>query len=248
MSTYDTLRDRALNFVGCFGQVEAQTVAQIVLEEAMKFVAFYVRIPSLIASSQFTIVASNPQTEANAPTLDAAGFNVLASYQAPDRLYVKSSASADGYGVPYEYLEYHYFIDLQSIPSGGRIGVSTPGTVDERPRYSWTITPSNKVWISPLTTGNVATLFYKKNPAAYSGAGTPEILPRYDYILVDACTAVLKDWLRDPEAVTTARDIFRAKIMPDIGLYDLENSAARKRSHLKIHKSYRPTRYGRNTL
>ena len=39
MSTYDTLRDRALNRTGLLGQSEAQTVAQMALEEAMKFVA-----------------------------------------------------------------------------------------------------------------------------------------------------------------------------------------------------------------
>lgn len=247
MTTYDTLRDRALNNVGCLGQTQAQTVAQLAIEEAMKFVAFHVRIPSLIASSQFTIAASDPQLESNAPSLGVTGFNILSTYQCPDRLLVKKDSSTTGYGVPYEYLEYHHFIDLQSIPAGNRIGVTTPGTLDERPLYSWTITPSNTVWISPLTSGNVVTLFYRINPAAYSGAASPEILPRFDFILVNGAVVVLKEWLREPDAITDMWELFRAKLMDDVRLYDLEINGQRKRSHLKIHRSYRPNRYGRYT-
>ncbi len=247
MATYDTLRDRALNNVGCLGQTEAQTVAQLALEECMKFVAFYVRIPSLIASAQFTIAAANPQTEANAPAIGASGFNVSSTYQCPDRLYVKKDTSTENYGTPYEYLEYHHFIDLKSIPAGMRVGVTTPGTLDERPDFSWTVTPANLVWINPLTLGNVATLFYRKNPTAYSGSGTPEILTRFDFILVNGAVLVLKEWLREPDGITNMWEIFRSKLMPDVQLYDLELNGQRKRSHLKIHRSYRPNRYGRYT-
>lgn len=242
MATYEALRDRALSQVGCLGQTEAQTVAQIALEEAMKFTAFHVRVPSLIASATATAPAS-PELEANAITLGALGFNVSSTYQCPDRLFVKNDSSVVGYGTPYNYLEYHHFIDLKSLPAGVRVGVMTPGTIDERPNFPWTITPTDKVWAEPLAEGNVLTLFYRKNPAAYSGASTPEILARYDYILVNGAVLALKEYLREPDAITTLWTLFENEatgIIKDCRQYDRDINGARKRSHLKIHRSYRP--------
>jgi hypothetical protein len=242
MSTYATLRDRALDQVGCTGQTEAQTVAQVALEEAMKFVAFHVRIPSLVASATATAPAS-PELEASAIALTggASTFGITTGvFQCPDRLYVKKDSTTTGYGAPYEFYEYPNFIDLQSIPANQRTGLYDSGLFDERSRFSYTITPTDKVWAQPLTAGNVLTLFYRKSPAAYSGSATPEITPMFDYMLVNAAVLALKEWLREPAELTTLWALFEQGLAMDIQRYDSFINGRRKRSHLRIHRSYRP--------
>lgn len=242
MTTYSTLRDRALGRVDCVGQSEAQTIAQNALEEAMKFVAFHVRVPSLIASASATAPA-NASLEANAIAIESTGFAITSGvFQAPDRLFVKADSTVVGYGTPYDFLEYHHFLDLKSVPGGSRIDLFTPALVDERPRYAYTITPTSKIWTEPLTEGNVLTLFYRKVPAAYSGAATPEILPAFDYILVNGAELALKEWLREPTEIITLWDLFKAHLMPEIELYDDYIHSQRKRTYFKIHRSYRVTK------
>lgn len=239
MSTYGTLRDRATARVGLTGQSEAEGIAQAALEEAMRYISFIVRVPSLVGSATATAPAS-PTLEANAITLDTGGFNILSSYSTPDRLYVKKSSAIVGYGTPYEFLEYNHFIDLKSLAGGARTDLFRPGLLDERPDFSYTITPANTIWAYPLTQNNVLTLFYRKTPAAYSGAATPEILPMFDYILVNAAEIVLKEWLREPAELTDMWELFEAKLGSQIRQYDLHLQSQRHRTHYRIHRSYRP--------
>lgn len=244
MSTYTVLRDRALGQVNLGGGTEAQAIAQTALEEAMKYVAFHVRIPSLISKATATAPA-NATLEASAISLTggAGTFGISANtYQTPDRLYIKAASSTEGYGVPYEYLEYHHFIDLKSIPSASRVGILDPSTSDERPDFAWTITPAGAVWAYPVKENNVLTLFYRIAPAAYSGAATPEIQPLYDYILVNGAVIALKEYLREPDKITNLWSLFDDEndgIIKDVRRYDLAINGARKRSHLKVHRSYR---------
>jgi hypothetical protein len=242
MATYSTLRDRALNRVGCLGQSEAETVAQMALEETMKFVALYVRVPGLIATATATAPA-DPEEEANAILIEnASGFNVSSGvFMAPDRLYVKEDSNADGPGTPYEYLEYDHFQDLKSIPLGNRVSLYNSNLQDQRPRFCYTITPSNEIWAQPLTEDNVLTLRYRKAPAAYSGGTTPEISPQFDFILVNGAELVLKEWLREPDTISTTWSLLENGLMDDIRRYDIEINGQRKRSSFQIHKSYRIT-------
>lgn len=239
MATYEQLRDRALGRVGCTGQSEAQTIAQVALEEAMKFVAFHVRVPSLIASATATAPA-DPELESNAIALDASGFNIASTYQCPDRLYVKRDNTVTDIGTPYEFLEYHHFQDLKSVPIKERSGVIESGFGDERPRFCYTITPNDKLWAQPLQEDNVLTLVYRKVPAAYSGAASPEILPMFDYILVNGAEIALKEWLREPAEISTLWSLFEAGLMRDVERYDSFLNSQRKRTQLRIHRSYRP--------
>lgn len=238
MSTYQDLRDRALNQVGCLGQAEAQTVAQVALEEAMKFVSFHVRVPSLISSATATAPA-NPSLEANAITLGGGGFAITATYQCPDRLYIKKDSSVAEIGQPYEFLEYHHFQDLKSIPAGMRLDVFDTALLDERPEFSYTITPDNKLWAQPITQNNVLTFVFRKSPAVYAAATVPEIVPLFDFILVNGAVIALKEWLREPESITTLWTLFEQGLMKDVEKYDLHVNGQRKRSKLRIHRSYR---------
>ena len=238
MSTYQTLRDRALSRVNCVGATEAQTIAQAALEECMRFVAFHVRIASLIAKATATAPAS-PQLEANAITLDTGGFNVLSTFQTPDRVYSKKDSSTTGYGTPYEFREYHHFLDLQSQPMAARQGIFYPAFYDERPQYCYTITPDSKIWLAPVVVNNVITLFYRKTPAAYANQGVPEIHTLFEHILTTGAELALKEWLREPDAIISMWQLFDSNLMTQIEENDRQINGGRKRRQLKIHKSYR---------
>ena len=224
--------------MGGVGQTDLQTVAQAALEEAMKFVAFHVRVPSLIASATATAPAS-PELEANAIAIGVGGFAVSSTFQCPDRLYIKKDSSVADIGTPYEFLEYHHFQDLKSIPGATRRDIFNPAALDERPQYSYTITPSDKIWAYPIAEDNLLTLVYRKVPAAYSGAASPEILAMFDYILVNGAVIALKEFLREPTEITTLWGLFEQGLKADVERYDLFLNGQRKRSHLKIHRSYR---------
>lgn len=238
MSTYLQLRDAALNQVGCAGQAEAQTLAQVALQEAMKYVAFHVRVPSLIASATATAPA-NPTLEANAITLDTGGFNILSTFQCIDRLYIKKDSTITDIGTPYEYLEYHYFQDEKSVPANERVGIINTGAWDCRPKRSYTITPGNALWAYPLVQNNVLTLVYRIVPAVYGDSTIPEVLPMFDYILVKGAVLALKEFLREPDSITTMWDLFDQYLMTDCQRYDLFLNGQRKRTHMRIHRSYR---------
>lgn len=239
MSTYQTLRDRALGQLGLVGQTDAQTVAQTALEEAMKFVAFNVRVASLVGSATATAPA-NPELEASAIAIETTGFAVTSGvFQTPDRLYVKKDSAATSPGIPYDFYEYDHFLDLKNIPSGSRFGVFEPGTIDELSQRAYTITPTNKIWALPLAAGNVLTLFYRKQPAAYVSGNTPEIAVQFDHILVNGAVIALKEWLREPAEITTLWTLFENGLKKDIETYDSFLNSRRKRKNLRIHKSYR---------
>ena len=238
MSTYSALRDRALARVNCVGQSEAETLAAAALEEAMRFVSFHVRVPSLIASATATAPA-DPTLEANAITLGALGFNISSTFQVPDRLFVKKDSGTVGYGTPYEFREYHHFLDLQAIPSASRDNILYPAYNSEIPQFCYTITPDSKVWCNALTVDNVLTLFYKKTPAAYAANGVPEINILFDHILTTAAELVLKEWLREPDIIVSMWDLFSTHLLSSIEEYDRQLNSGRKRRQIKIHRSYR---------
>lgn len=238
MATYEQLRDRALGQTGTTGMTEPQTIAQYALEEAMRFVASHVRIQSLIGSATATAPA-DAHLETNAITLGVSGFNISSSFQCIDRLYVKKDSSVVGRGTPYEYVEYDYFHDLKAAPGSIRVGVYDAASYDERPMYSYTLTPDGKIWSTDIAEDNVLTLVFQKTPAAYSGSSTPEILTKFDYILVDAAVIAIKEWQKEPAEIVTLRTLFQNGLMNDVKLYAEYLKGQYKRDTLKVHRDYR---------
>lgn len=236
MATYQTLRDEALALVGGEGQLDLQSVAEKALYQCMKWVAFHVRVPSLTSSATATAPA-DAHLEDNAITLGASGFNVSSTFQCVDRLYVKNDSTTEGKGIPYDYYEYHHFLDLINIPGGYREYADS--TWDEAAEFRFTITPSNKLWAQPLSEGNVLTLFFRIEPAAYNGSGTPEILPLFNHILVEGAVLVLKEWLREPAEIMTMWNLFENGLKAQREEYDRQINGTRKRTSLRMHRSYR---------
>lgn len=237
MSTYEQLRDEALGQVSCVGQSDAQSVAQEALYQAMKYLSLNVRVPSLIASATATAPA-DAHLEANAITLGASGFNISAAFQCVDRLYVKYDSSIAEIGTPYEYREYHHFQDLKSIPLNSGPGIIRDTYGDELPRHAYTITPDSKLWALPLNEDNVLTLVYRKVPAAYVAGNSPEIGVLGEHMLVNAAVVALKEWLREPEQLSSLWTLMKGALEEDIKQYDTTINSSRKRSQIRLHRSY----------
>ena len=239
MATYNQLRDEVLRRCGALGEVEAQDVVQAALVACMRFVSFHVRIPSLIGSATATAPAS-PTLEANAIPLYTTGFTIPAGqFQVPDRLYVKKDSSTEGQGTPFDFREYHHFLDELNAPRSERVQIFAPGTLNELPRFPYTITPSNKLWALNIVEDNVLTLYYRKVPADYSPDSSPEITPLFDHILTSGAELALKEFLKEPAALTHLWQLFTDGLMPQIESYDSHINGSRKRRTFKIHRSYR---------
>lgn len=238
MTTYATLRDSALKQCGAYGESEMSELAEIALAECMKFVSFHIRVPALVGSATATAPAS-PELESNALSI-ASDFSI-ADFRTPDRLFVKKNSSAVELGTPYEFLEYDTTLDLLYSPSS-RYGIvrDLDEYGDDIPDRWYTITPSNKIWARPLSQGNVLTFFYRKEPAAFSGAGTPEINPQFDWILTKGAVLAIKEAQREPDRIMSMWDLFTNGLEADLDRYDSFLNGRRKRDEIRIHKSHRP--------
>lgn len=239
MATYQQLRDDVLSKTGYTGQLEATTVVEKALAEAMKFVAFNVKIASLIKKATATAPAS-PELESNAIAIGSGGFNI-SDFQQIDKLFVKSASATSGYGLPYDPKEYWDILELQAIPSpynGTRL-LDTERSFDDTPKRWYTQTPDDKIWCKPVKQGDILTLFYRTEPAAYNNSNTPEISSRFNYILVKAGELALKEFLREPDQISTMWDLFEAVLQKDIAKYNDALAGGRVRDSFKIHRSYR---------
>lgn len=230
--TYSQLRDKVLILCDQTNSDDATAVVQIALEETLKYIAAQVELPQLLSSKTATWGALTTG-------LSIASDFVATDYASPDRLYVKKDVDAEDYGTPYDYLEFMHWNDLRSCSSGGiRESIYEVNRVDERPAHAWTIDLSNNVIIDPVTEGNVATLFYLKEPDAYADGAFPQMPPKWDYILVSGATLILKEWMREGDVVIDPQTILTA-IDPQIAKMDMEMNSKRQRANLKISHRYR---------
>lgn len=243
MATYSTLVTRALNQLRLASNLDAQEVAEVAIAEAMKFVAFHVRIPSLLPS--VGALAPAPGIDDVISMTLTGTFGLSAGvYQAPDRLWVaqaQSDVTDLNKGTAYTFVPYDTYLDLTSISSNYREDLSAT-RYDELPSsYVWTIKDDSTIFAKPLAEDNYVTLRYHKVPTAYASNGTPEILPMFDFILVNATVLALKEWLREPDQMLTLWDLYQS-LMPSIDEYKRHITATRKRGNLRIHRAYRAPR------
>lgn len=230
--SYSQLRDKVLTLCDQTGSTDATAVVQVALEETLKYIASQVELPGLLSSATATWGAATT-------SLGIVADFVVSDYASPDRLYVKKDAATAGYGVPYDYVEWLHWNDLKAIPAGDiRSDLWDVNVLDERPNKAWTINFDDEILIEPYATDNVLTLVYFKEPAAYTDGGFPEIPPKWDYILVNGATLILKEWLREGDIIIDAHSILKA-LDPQIALMDMEMNSKRQRGNLKISHRYR---------
>lgn len=224
MATYSTLRGRVLSLTDQTGVTTTEGVAEIGLEEAMKYVATKVELPALHKTATYTWTASD--TEANIVT----DFGV-SDFETPDVLYVNN--------IPYDFREYEEWLQLKESPTIDRRNLSTAATVDERPDRVYTIDSSNNIYLNPVATGNVLTLRYFSAPAAYGdGSGTPELPTFFDGILVAGAQRVVQQFIIDPEAPVSFYQLFKA-LDPQIQELDFHLKSKRQHRKIRISRSYR---------
>lgn len=227
MATYSTLRGRVLSLTDQTGVTTTQTVAEIGLEEAMKYVATKVELPSLHKSATYTWGASDTYAELSAD------FGV-SDFETPDVLYVNN--------IPYDFREYEEWLQLKESPTIDRRNLSTAATVDERPDRVWTMDSSDNIYVNPVSTDNTLLLRYLAAPAAYGdGTGTPELPSFFDGILVAGAQRVVQQYITDPEAPISFYQLFKA-LDPQIMELDLHLKSKRQHRKIRLARSYRTPR------
>jgi hypothetical protein len=240
MATYTALLARATGQLGLTGQLDAEEIGAVALYEAMRYVAFYVPIPSL-----------SPIVSATAPAPAGDGVITMGLYttfglasgtfQAPDRLWVAESSSVVTSlekGTIYNFMEYQDYLDASSVSLGFRDGINPHPIADMQHRLVWTVKDNTDVLVMPVAQGNEVTLRYRKEVAANTGSNTPEILPLFDFILVNAAVLVLKEWQREPAAITTMWELF-SSLKPSIEEYKRHIAGTRRRMDLRVNRNYR---------
>lgn len=203
------------------GDSDAAAIAEIALEEALKYVAQKVYLPALVASATYTWGVSD--TEASL----SSDFGI-SDFETPVLLLVAENASSTG--VPYVFREWLEYEQIRAVPGGIRVNLTSATSYDERPDRVYTLNPSNELIAYPIKAGNVLTLYYRKSPAAYSDAGTPEMPSLFDSILVNGAVMYLKEYIREPEQIINPYKLFK----------DLDEQIEELDHHLKSQRQRRP--------
>jgi hypothetical protein len=225
MATYLQLKTKVLKLVEQVGSSDVAAIAEIGLEETMKFVAIRVPLASLRGTALYTWQSGD--TEANIAT----DFGV-ANFEFAERLFVAN--------VPYAFRDYATSLDLQNTPGARRMALFEPFTQDERPAKSWTIDDSSNIIPYPVNVGNELKLRYIKSPAPYADATVPEIPTLFDFILVNGATMICKEYLLPSEkkGLLNPYAILQA-LEPQINELDIYLHTLRKDNVIKIHPAYR---------
>lgn len=240
MTTYLELKNRVLKFCDAVGSTDADDIVELALEEAMRFIAQRITVPPLIAEATHTVTStdlSNSSVALHASSPD--GFAITQSLMSsPNRLFIKKDSSTAGKGQPYTYQDYLAWLDLKSVPSYSYPAIFTDSYTDERPARSYTIDLSRSLIAEPMSEGNVMTLFYNKPPAVYSDAGTPELEPMYEHVLVNGAVLILKEWIREPDVPLDPNTILQP-LISQIREIDIHRRSNRQRESLKPSNRYR---------
>ena len=238
MATYSTLKATVLTLLDLTGSTDAGTVVETALIETLKYIAARASLPQLIGSA--TATWGSATTSVPIGTSGDPKFN-LSDFGTPNRLYVKKDSSVVGAGIPYTYVEYLDFLDLQNVPYGDvRDSLYEPASIDARPHYAWTIdhsTSPGAVIPYPISENNVLTLYYNKAPAAYNASNSPEIDALWDRLLTEGAFMITDQWLKEPEKPLPPH-LLLARLNPEIDEYKLAKRSNRKRSHVRISNRY----------
>lgn len=224
MATYSTLRGRVLSLTNQTGVTVVETIAEIGLEEAMKYVATKVELPALHKSASYTWLSSDTYA-------DLATDFAVSDFETPDVLYVNE--------IPYDFREYEEWLQLKASPTINRVNLSSPATVDERPDRVYTIDSSDRIYLDPVSEDDVLLLRYLAAPAAYGdGSGSPELPSFFDGILVAGAQRVVQQYITDPEQPISFYQLFKA-LDPQIMELDLHMKSKRQHRRIRLARSYR---------
>ena len=234
--TYSQLRDSALILVdSSTDATDLRQIAQVALEETMKYISQRVELPGLIKSATATWGASTVSIP-----LGVGGFGIT-NYDTPNRLYIRLDSTATAPGIPYDFREYLHWLDLSAVPDAVhyRSDSFEVLTGDERPSRCYTIDHSNNLIAAPVAEDNVLTFYYNIAPAAYADSGIPELpAASFDSILVSGAVLVLKEFIREPDVIVDPYTIL-GSLDKQISQLDSFLNSRRRRRVLNIHSSYR---------
>jgi len=224
MTIYSALLAKALTLVDSTGVTQAASIGEIALEETMKYVASKVYLSGLVSSATYTYGASDTYVELSADL-------GISDFETPEHLYVDD--------VPYVFREWHTWKQLKNSPGARRTDLSSATTNDDRPLRVYTLDPNDRLYIYPISAGNVVDFYYRTSPAAYGdGSGTPEMPALFDSLLVNGAVMYLKEYIREPEQIINPYELFK-KLDPQIQELDIHLNSKRSRRQMKLARSYR---------
>lgn len=235
MATFEQLRNDALKLTDQVGASDAEQVAEVALSECMNYVASKVQLDDLISRVVYTITAADVANEY--VPLGVGGFGVT-DLETPLQMHIAMEADE---GPQYLYRRWLPWLSMKSLPDDPRTHVFSRNNTDERPRYSFSIDPSDNVHIFSFPSEDrVATLYYETTPTGYGdGTTTPPIPGRYQSILTHGAVLVLKEWLREPlDNVFYPWELF-SKLEDHIRELEIHLRSNGQRAKIKIHRSVR---------
>ena len=236
MATYDSLKTRVLNFCDAVGSTDAGSIAELALEETMRFISDRVTLPDLVAKATYTWGASDSSVALHG----SAGLNITQSLMSsPNNLFIKKDTAADDPGLPYDYLEYMTWLQLKATPShANRPDVFSPQSIDERPARAYTIDLTRSLQADPIAEGNCLSFYYNKPPAVYSALTAPELPPKYEQLLVNGAVLILKEWIREPDTPLDPTTLLQP-LIPQIRELEMHSRSNRQRNALHLTSRYR---------
>lgn len=234
--TYSDLKTDVLTFCDQVGSTDAIAVVERGLHYAMRYVARKCELVGLIQESTYTWQGS----DTSVLLFDPAGFNITQSqYGSPNNLFVRQNTDNEAPGIPFQFIQYTQWLNLKSVATNEfRDSLFDPCTSDERPSRTFTLTPDNKMLVHPIGEDNVLTFLWNKRPAAYNDNNSPEIPPDFDYIISNGASLILKEWIREPDAIVDPMKILAA-LDPQIDEMKTALNSNRRRDVVKMHGSYR---------
>lgn len=236
MATYAELKEKVLILCEHKGSTTLGAVAEIALEEAMKYVASQVELDGLYSEATYTWGASDTGIPEN-----VGGFGIT-DMMNPLKLFVKSATGTE-YGWPHEFRRWENYKVLFSSPVPGRpyILEDTRQTTGELPERAFTKNPTNDTYIlypNP-SEGMVVTLDYQRAPLPYSDGATPELNVLDQSLLIFGATTFCKEYINAPQEIINPYNLFQA-LNPQIEVLRNKLLAMGGTRKLRISNSYRP--------
>lgn len=238
MATYGELKTRALRLADEVGNSDAALVAEEGLLEALRYVSTRVIVDALVGTAEYTVLGTEPEVNLQ-PVFELFVTDfAITDASAPLEPLVLYVRNANDDGIAYDYRRFLDWKRLKTVPGRNREFIFTASLRDRRPDRSFTINASNQLIVFPEPrTDQVLTFHYKKDPAPYLDATTPELPTNWQSILVNAATMYIKEMVRQPEEIINPFELF-AGLDRQIKDFEREERSRRGRPRITMHRSY----------
>jgi hypothetical protein len=228
MTTLGEIKADVLSLAESPESIEIGKVAEIGIQETLKYISSKVVLPELVRDAEVTYAAASHNSGI---AIGAGGFEV-ADFDTPLRLYVDN--------VAYDLRDYLVWKDLKTERNG------FPGTriyeherEDRRPDRVWTLRYSdNLILFDPFPTeGTTIELVYIKPVDAYADANVVFLPNRFEGLVMNGALVYCKEYIREPEQIINPYQLL-STLDPQIQELKIHRDSTRPRFKMRIGKGY----------